>query len=173
MVKAEMLQQDYYAICLRNGTQPEHVELTGRWLNRLLAEYRITQRMPNRKYKVRRAVLAERMMLMWISVARVRKLVILHFGYDPKAKNADQSPFHGNEAGSKACNTLALKGSPTVPLIENHAATRERWSLNSITDSSYERVKRVLPGFEMMFKAEGHMVERRLKEYVADQRLPF
>ena len=72
MVKAQMLQRDYYANCLRNGTRPEIVDITGRWLNRLLAEYRVTQRMPNRKYKVRRAVLAERMLLMWISAARVR-----------------------------------------------------------------------------------------------------
>ena len=46
-----------------------------------------------------------------------------------------------------------------VPLLENHAATRERWSLNSITDSCEERVHRVLPGFELMLKAEGTMLE--------------
>ena len=71
----------------------------------------------------------------------------------------DQSPFHANEAGSKACNTLALQGAPIVPLLENHAATRERWSLNSITDSCEERVHRVLPGFELMLKVEGKMLE--------------
>ena len=85
----------------------------------------------------------------------------------------DQSPFHGNEAGSKACNTLALKGAPTVPLIENHAATRERWSLNSITDSDEERIKQRLPGFQMMIKAEGHKLESRLQDYVAEKNLPF
>jgi len=79
---------------------------------------------------------------------------MLHWGYDPVAKNVDQSPVHGNEAGSKGCNTLALKGAPIVPLIANHAATRERWSLNSITDSASERISRRVPGFELMFKAE-------------------
>ena len=81
---------------------------------------------------------------------------------DPDCKNIDQSPFHVNEAGSKEIGTLALKGCPTVPLIEDHCATRERWSLTSITDSSVERVKRRLPGFETMFKAEGHTLEAKL-----------
>ena len=71
--------------------------------------------------------------MLWLSVAKTRKLILLHFGYDPECSNADQSPFHMNEAGSQACRTLALKGGPLVPLIECHAATRERWSLNSVT----------------------------------------
>ena len=88
-------------------------------------------------------------------IGEIRKVVILHFGYDPMFRNVDQSPFHGNEAGSAACNTIAFKGAPTVPLIENHAATRDRVSLNSVTDSSPERISQELPGFELMLKAEG------------------
>ena len=85
-------------------------------------------------------------------VYKPRKLIILHFGYDPKMRNIDQSPFHGNEGGCAGCNTLALKGAPTVPLVEDHAATRDRWSLNSVTDSCEERVRNKLPGFELMFR---------------------
>ena len=106
-------------------------------------------------------------------MAKVRKLILLHFGYDPDCRNIDQSPFHGNEAGSKACNTLALKGAPTVPLIENHAATRERISLNSVTMSSVERIRRRLPGFELMFMADAHVLEARLHMYVFAKGLPF
>ena len=113
-------------------------------------------------------------MIFWINVARLRKLIFLHFGYEPEAKNVDQSPFHGNEAGSKECNTLALKGVPKVPLLENHAATRERWSLSSVTDSCIQRVQREeLPGFELMFKAEGKELEARLQRFVAEKNLPF
>ena len=166
LVKAQMLYQEYCARCLRNSLQPEFLDVTPKWLNELLDEYRIAQRLPNRKFKVPRHILAERLEIFWLSVAKLRKLVQLHFGYDPDCRNVDQSPFHGNEAGSAACNTLALKGAPTVPLIENHHATRERWSLNSITDSSAERVLRRLPGFELMFKADGHHVEAELQEYV-------
>ena len=80
---------------------------------------------------------------------------MLTFGNDPRFRNVDQSPFHGNGARSQKSNTIALKGAPTVPLIENHAATRDRVSLNSMTDSSPERISQELPGFELMFKAEG------------------
>ena len=120
-----------------------------------------------------RWVLAERLEIFWITVAKVRMLIILTFGYDPDCRNIDQSPFHINEAGSKACNTLALKGAPTVPLIENHAATRARWSLNSVTFSSVEKIRHRLPGFELMFQAEGHMLEEQLEMYVFAKGLPF
>ena len=142
-------------------------------MNELLYEYRISSRKPDRKFKVPRWVLGERLEIFWLSVIKIRALIFLHFGYDPDCKNIDQSPFHGNEAGSKACNTLALKGAPTVPLIENHAATRTRWSLNSITMSSAEKIKRRLPGFEIMFQADGHELEAKLQIYVFAKGLPF
>ena len=44
-------------------------------------------------------------------------------------------------------------GSTTVPLIENHASTRERWSLSTVTDSNEKRAIEC-PGFEIMMKAE-------------------
>lgn len=173
LVKAQMLQEDYLTECLSRDVQVEPVEINARWLNALLAEYRISSRIPNRKFKVPRYVLAERLEIFWISVAKVRKLISLKWGYDPDCRNIDQSPFHANEAGSKACNTLALKGAPTVPLIENHAATRERWSLNSVTFSSTEKIRRRLPGFELMFLAQGHVLEGRLQMYVFNKALPF
>ena len=89
----------------------------------------------------------------------------------PKIRHVDQSPFHANEAGSAACNMLSLKGAPTVPLIENHAATRERWSLNSVTDSSAEWIRNKLPGFELMCKAEGKIKEAKLQAYVSKKKI--
>ena len=120
-----------------------------------------------------RAVLAERLKIFWVVTATLRKLILLTFGYDPTFRNVDQSPFRGNEAGSAERNAIALKGAPTVPLVENHAATRERWSLNSVTDSSTERISKELPGFELTFKAEGKVKEGRLQAYVASKGLPF
>ena len=173
LVKATMLQQDYFAPCLKNNVEPERVQIDRKWLSSFLNEYRLVSRKPNRKFKVPRVVLAERLKIFWLVTAKLRKLVQLTFGYEPNMRNVDQSPFHGNEAGSAACNTIALKGAPTVPLIENHAATRSRWSLNSVTDSSRERIARQLPGFELMFKAEGKVVEARLQAHVDSQRLSF
>ena len=66
-----------------------------------------------------------------------------------------------------------MTGAPTVPLIENHAATRERWSLNSVTDSCVDRVCKRLPGFELMFEAEGKDKELKLQKHVATKNLPF
>ena len=60
-----------------------------------------------------------------------------------------------------------------MPLVENHRATRERWSLNSITDSNGERIKARLPGFELMFKAESGPRAAKLQRYAAEKRLPW
>ena len=100
LVKAQMLQQDYYASCLRHGVVSEHVEIIGAWLNDLLHEYRSSSRRPNRKFKVARRVVMERLRIFWTVVAKMRELTRRHFGYDPKCRNADQSPFQGNEVGS-------------------------------------------------------------------------
>ena len=70
-------------------------------------------------------------------------------------RSVDQSPFHQNEAGSHEHNTITLQDEGAVPLIENHAFTRRRWRLNSITDSDALRVERQPPGCELMFKTSG------------------
>ena len=60
-----------------------------------------------------------------------------------------------------------------MPLIENHAATRERWSLSSLTDSAEEQISgNNMPGFEIMFKAEGKQVEFKLQAYVSKKKSP-
>ncbi len=50
LVKAQELQQKYLASCLREGVQPEYVEITPAWIDQWLHEYRISHRVPNRKY---------------------------------------------------------------------------------------------------------------------------
>ena len=78
LVKALMLQQDYYASCLANNVAPERVQLNGNWLRDWLDERGLTLRQPNRKFKVPRLVLAERLKIWWVNTARLRKLVMLH-----------------------------------------------------------------------------------------------
>ena len=100
-------------------------------------------------------------------IYKIRKFVELAKGYDPDMRNLDQSPFHINEAGSHVAGSIAMKGAPIIPLLENHGDTRERWSLNSVTDSSEDRIKSgQLPGFEVMFKAKGDIKAKRLQEHV-------
>ena len=118
--------------------------------------------------------MAERLKIFWTIVYKIRELIMLRFGYDPKLRNIGQSPFHGNEAGIAACNTLALEVAPTAPLIGNHAAARERGGLYSATDSSEERIREEeFPGFEFMFKCEGKAKRLKLQEFLATKDLPF
>ena len=76
----------------------------------------------------------------------------------------DQDVFDGYVVGSNARHAC---------FSARHAAQCERWSLSSITDSCSERVQRQLPGFELMFKAEGKRLEPELQRFVADKKLPF
>ena len=103
----------------------------------------MSMRKPNRKYKVPKAVMAQRLEIGWTNVARVRALYLAAFGYDPEIENWDQSSFHHNESGSQNMTTLAVAGrSATVPLIEGHAATRMRWAANLTTFSNEGRLKK-------------------------------
>ena len=63
-------------------------------------------------------------------------------------------------------------GTTHIAAHRNHAATRERWSLNSLTDSVEEQISdENMPGFEIMFKAEGRQVEAKLQAYVSKKKI--
>ena len=94
LAQARVLQSEYYKSCLLNGLEPQCVHINNRWLTRFMDEYSIASRRPNRKFKVARWVLAERLKIYWLTVAKLRKLVLLKFGYDPPIRSVDQSPFH-------------------------------------------------------------------------------
>ena len=61
-----------------------------------------------------------------------------------------------------------------MPLLETHTDMREMISLNAVTDSCKERIRRKLPGCELMFKAEGQLAEQTLQLYIVSKTdLPF
>ncbi len=97
-------------------------------------------RKPNRKYKVPKAAMAERLEIGWCNVARIRAFCLATHGYDPEIENWDQFPFHNNESGSADTPTLAVAGS-LVPLFEGPADTRERWTANLTTFSNKARIQ--------------------------------
>ena len=153
---ARHLYRQYCATSLELEEDPETVDVGPKWIRMWLIEVRMASRMPNRKWKVARLVLGHRCCIYWINVHMWRYWVFLEFGYDPHFRNLDQSPMHKNEAGSKCYGTIALKNQCTVPLLENHASTRERMSLSTVTDSNEDRINNGhLQGFEIMFKADG------------------
>ena len=118
--KAKQLLQLYCHECLVHGAKSVGVDLRSRWFRAWEAEYGLNMRKPNRKYKVPRAVMAERLEIGWLSAVRVRALCQAIHGYEPEMENWDQSPFHNNESGSKDVRTLAVARS-AVPLVEGHA----------------------------------------------------
>ena len=86
-------------------------------------------------------------------------------GYDLDIDNLDQSPFHMNEAGSKAEKSMSIRGSGIVPLKEGHSQTRQRWTLQSTTTSNAARA-RAVPPVEVMFKASGERLSAELQAAV-------
>ena len=122
---------------LGQGQEATDVPADGPMVFWVATKYGLSMRKPNRKYKVPKAVMAERLEIGWLNVARIRALCLAEFGYDPEIENWDQSPFHHNESGSQNMPTLAVAGNGAiVPLIEGHSATRERWTANLTTFSN-------------------------------------
>ena len=65
----------------------------------------------------------------------------------------DQKPLHSNEQGSKCSATLHFEGCPEVPLKENHAATRERFSLmTSVTSNPAIARRASRPPLHILFR---------------------
>jgi hypothetical protein len=55
---------------------------------------------------------------------------------------------------SKGGTTLSIRGCGVVPVKEGHAATRERWTPNTMVTSSLARAKKI-PPLELMYRAFG------------------
>ena len=74
LVKAIEFYQEYIVACLQAGEQPEAIVVNKRWVNDFLFEHRLSQRNPNRKWKVSRTTLKERLRIFWIMICKQRKL---------------------------------------------------------------------------------------------------
>ena len=166
--KAQQLLNDYCAACLLYGVRVSAPNLSSNWFSSWEAEYGLSMRNANRKYKVPKWVMGERLEIAWKNIARIRALCLACHGYDPQMENWDQSPFHNNETGSADVKTLAVSGS-VVPLVEGHADTRKRWTANLTTFSDTARIKQDGPPYcEFVFKG-GEKLELRLREYIRER----
>ena len=165
--KAKQLLLDYVRQCCIAGKPKSGVALDWKWFKRWRVDYGLTMRAPNRKYKVPKALLEERLVIWWLSTVRVRTLCEECHGYDPEMENWDQTPFHRNEVGSQNAKTLAVEGAVEVPLIEGHSDTRCRWTANLTTFSNKDRIlSGELPYAEFMFKADADVLQARLREHL-------
>ncbi len=114
-------------------------------------EYGISLRKPTVKYKCSKSKLLGRLRAMWLTTVRLRALAEALLGHDLICWGFDQKPLHMNEMGSKNTGTLHLMGAE-VRLKENHAATRQRFSLmTSVTSSAEEALAGGGPPLEVCF----------------------
>ena len=166
VAKCEQLLAQHCHQALVEGSKVQVIAPTCKWFRQWQAEYGLSMRRPNRKYKVPKYVLEERLKLWWITLFRIRALCLAIHGYDPEMENWDQSPFHNNESGSQDIRTLAVKGKE-VPLVEGHHDTRERWTANFTTWSNKQRISEEGPPYcELCFKAQGEKLQGWLQEHV-------
>ena len=163
--RATAMMEDYAAKCLQYGVRTQLPVVTDEWMRQWRLTYGVSYLKPNRKWSVPRHILADRLRIAWENIFRLRTLAMRTLGYEPDMDNLDQSPFHMNESGSQAHRTLHIRGSGVVELKDGHAATRERWTLQTMTTSNLERA-RSIPPVELMFKATGDRLVQRLRTEV-------
>ena len=174
--KAEQLNDLYMEANLKNAQRADAPVINYEWLRNWRLDYGVSLKKPNRKWKVPKAILQERLETTWLNIFRVRALAIETLGYDLDLWDFDQSPFYMNEAGSKQEGTLSIRGGGVVALREGHSATRERWTMQTLVQSEMApespnclhndagNVREILcPHLELMFKAKGTVLQERLQ----------
>ena len=166
--KLHQLIQEYCCSSLLAGVKPKVAQVRSRWFQAWAEEYGLCMRIPNRRYKIPKWILQERLRIWWITLARLRALALKCLGYDLEMENFDQSPFHNNEIGAQNKPILAVAGLSSVPLIEGRHDCLQRWTGNFTTWSDVDRIEREGPPYcELMFKAapEGR-VTLQLREHL-------
>ena len=63
------------------------MQVRARWLQNWAAEYGLSLRTPNRRYKVSKRVLGERLEIEWLNGVRFRQLCLCAHGYEPEHEN--------------------------------------------------------------------------------------
>ena len=163
LTQARLMSETYALACLQRG-EPSNLPIIDKsWLHTWKHEFSVSFRLPNRKWSVPRAILKERLRNTWMNVIRARTLALATVGHDLPLWNFDQSPFHMNEAGSKARRSLSVRGVAKLVIKEGHSASRERWSANTMTTSEVSQFHAGIPPLEVMFRVESsgvHLLPR-------------
>ena len=116
---------------------------------------------PSNRYKVKRSVLKQRLVIYWSNLLAVRWFFWKRFGVNLLHEQFDQKGVHLDEAGSKQVPTMEMPGRDDIPIKENHAQARERVSWMTACSSSLRDAGRAIP-LEIMFKAKGKKTVDRL-----------
>ena len=158
--QARAFREEYCKVALRDNVKVDVPRITSEWLQGWRCEYGVSLRTPNKRWKVSRPVLLERLRICWLNVYRVRRLAELCFGISLIIEGFDQKPFHFNESGSNNRKSLHWTGVESVPLKECSSAVRARWSGCTYVSSHPDHFAEY-PPLEALFKG-GVIVEERL-----------
>ena len=120
-------------------------ELDKYWLMRWKRDHGVVFRKPNLRFKASKAVMTLRLRAMLANIFRVRQLARRLLGHDLNNQfyGIDEKPLHFNEGGSKCIRTLEIAGCTAVRLKQNHAATRERVSVMTMTTSNLAAIEQL------------------------------
>ena len=154
MLKAKCIASEMLGEMRRTGNFVRMPNLDREWLWRFRKHYSISLKKPNKKYKVKKSVLRERLRAMWLTNVRIRAMAQACLGIDIPIYGFDQKGIYMNEAGAKNVGMLALDGETTVALKENHAASRTRVSLMTSVVSQPRELDALEHGLpiEIMFR---------------------
>ncbi len=157
LAQAQVLQQSIVQAQIEAGLRSTPVVLDRKWLSAWCFKWGVIMRKPNRRFKVKRAVLKDRLCIYWSNIHAIRIFFIIMFGVDPVHEQYDQTGMHLNEAGSKNLPTLALPDQEYVALLENHMHVRSRISWVTCTFSDRKKAKRKEP-LEVMLKGKTNRI---------------
>ena len=167
IVQAKALATSMIQEMATTGRWIDIPKIDSNWLQRWKAHYGVCLKKPNRKYKCSKGVLLGRLRAMWVTNVRLRALALATLKRDLVCEGYDQKGLHMNEGGSKNTGSLSIKGAPEVSLKENHAATRQRFSLMTGVTSSEEDARRLGgPPLEILFKGMTNFVIKDLAKFV-------
>ena len=134
--------EEHNAELRKEGKSDECVDLPQLdecWLFRWRKFYGIAAKARNICYKISRAKLKHRLGVFWRNTIRFRYLwILLNGGEEPKFASGDQKPNYFNANGEVL--VLSIKGFGKVEAIDNHAATRQRFSSMSLCLSYIDEV---------------------------------
>ena len=100
-----------------------------------------------------RQQMAERLQAMWRNNIRVRALAYFTLGQkDLIIQGIDQKGLHRNEVGSKGGPSLETEGTTKASVVENHAHTRDRFTVMTMVISDAALASSQLH-LEILFKS--------------------
>ena len=155
-IKTALLNEGCNAACVANLPNLSKESAARSWLWRWCRRYNIRLRSPNVRYKVSRGKLMVRLKYMWLNTLRVRALAQFALGIQPIIEGIDQKGLHKNEVGSKSAKSMAFAG-VDVELKENHAQTRDRFSLMTRVTSAPTADERI--PIEILFRSQAQHVK--------------